>query len=85
MLEHVVRFVITLLIPTAEEADVAWMSRDPSCRAIHRRTGQLLDQPGNSLVFTHGTLNFVSAEMTGNRLALFFQRRAGVRTAAGKG
>src|SRR6266480_2263953 len=56
MFEHVVRFVITLLIPTAEEADVTGMLRDLASAAGRRRASQLLDQPGNSLVFVHGKL-----------------------------
>ena len=83
MLEDIVRFVVTLLIPAAEKTDVTGMLRDFLARGRGRRTAQLLHQPGNSLAFVHGKLNLVSAEMTGNRAPIVFQRRAGVRAASG--
>lgn len=72
MLEHVVRFVIALLVPAKKEAGVAGMIRNFSTHAPRWRAAQLLDQPGNSLVFVHGTLSLVSAEMTGNRAGRVF-------------
>ena len=85
MLEDIVRFVITLLIPAAKEADVTRMLCDIVRRAVGWRTAQLFDEPGNSLAFVHGKLTLVSAEMTGNRVGTVFQRRAGARTAAAQG
>ena len=87
MLEDVMRFVVALLIPTAKKADVAGMFCNLVRRLLRRRAAQLLDEPGNSLVFVHGELSFVSAVMTGNRarILFFFQWRAVVQTAAGKG
>ena len=86
MLEDVVRFVVALLIPTAKKAHVAGMLRDLVARLLKRCAAQLLDEPGNSLVFVHGELSFVSAVMTGNRarILFFFQWRAVGQTAAGK-
>ena len=86
MLEDVMRFVVALLIPTAKKADVAGMFCNLVRRLLRRRAAQLLDEPGNSLVFVHGELSFVSAVMTGNRarILFFFQWRAVVQTAAGK-
>lgn len=85
MLEDVVRLVITLLIPATKEAEVAGMIRNFLPRPIGGLAAQLFDQPGNSLVFVHGKLILVSAEMTGNPARIVFQRRAGVRTAASDG
>ena len=85
MLEHVVRFVVALLIPATKKAEVTGMLRDFVGRFISRGAAQLFHQPGNSLAFVHGTLSFGSAEMTGNRAPIVFPRRADVRTAAGDG
>ncbi len=86
MLEDIVRFVVALLVPTKKEAGVAGMIGDFSTLAARRRATQLLDQPGNSLVFVHGTLNLVSAEMTGNRAGrVFAMEGSGARPAAGAG
>ncbi len=87
MLQDVVRVVVALLVPTAKKAHVAWMFRDPVDRFFRRRAAQFLDEPGNSLAFVHRELSFGSAVMTGNRARnlFFFQWRAVVHTAAGKG
>ena len=87
MLEDVVRFVVTLLIPTAKKAHVTGMIRNLVGCLFRRWAAQLLDESGNSLAFVHGELSFVSAAMTGNRarILFFFQWRAVVHTAAGKG
>ncbi len=85
MLKDIVRFVITLLIPAAKEADVTRMLCDIVRRAVGWRTAQLFDEPGNSLAFVHGKLTLVSAEMTGNRVGIVFQWRAGACTAAAQG
>jgi hypothetical protein len=85
MLQDIVRFVVALLIPAAEKPDVARMLRDFPGRGAGRRAAQPFQQPGNSLAFVHGKLNLVSAEMTGNRAPIVFQRRAGVRAASGEG
>ncbi len=85
VLEHVVRLVVALLVPAKEEPGVARMLRDFPARAARRRAAQLLNQPGNSLVFVHEELNLDSAEMTGNRARRVFAeegsraRRAAVR------
>lgn len=85
LLKHVVRLVITLLIPATKKTEVAGMPGDFVGRFISRETAQPFHQPGNSLAFVHGTLSFGSAEMTGNRAPIVFPRRADVRTAAGDG
>jgi hypothetical protein len=61
------------------------MLRDLVAGRVGGRAAQFFHQPGNSLAFVHGTLNLVSAEMTGNRARIVFQGRAGLRTAAGDG
>lgn len=78
MLEDVVRFVVALLVPAEEKSAVTGMLGDFVRRGISWRAAQLFDQPGNSLVFVHGTLSFRLAEMTGNRAGGFFamQKRA---------
>ena len=85
VLEHIVRFVIALLIPATEKTDVAWMPGNFGRRLLRRRAAQLFYQSGNSLAFVHGKLSLVSAEMTGNRAPIVFPRRADVRTATGDG
>ncbi len=74
MLENVVGFVVTLLIPAAEKPQVAGMLRDLVGRARGRAAAQFFDQLGNSLAFVHGKLSFVSAVMTGNRTPILFPR-----------
>jgi hypothetical protein len=85
MLEYIVRFVVALLIPATKKAEVTGMLRDFASRFIRRRAAQLFDQPGNSLAFVHRKINFVSAEMTGNRARIVFPTEGWVRTAAGDG
>lgn len=82
MLEHVVCFVVALLVPAAKKTEVTGMLRDLVRRLLRRRAAQLFHQPGNSLAFVHGKLNFVSAEMTGNRARIVFPTEGWVRTAA---
>ena len=84
VLEDIVGFVVALLIPAAEETDVARVPGNFARRLLRRRA-QLFHQSGNSLAFVHGKLSFVSAEMTGNRARIVFPRRADVTTAAGDG
>jgi hypothetical protein len=67
MLEDVVRFVITLFIPTAKKTDVTRMLGDFVRLGAGRCAAQLRDELGNSLAFIHGKLSLVSAVMTGNR------------------
>jgi len=85
MLEHIMRFVVALLIPASEKADIAGMPRNLAPRVLGRLLLQLFHQPGNSLAFVHGTLSLVSAEMTGNRARRVFPRRADGHTATGDG
>ena len=86
MLEHVVRFVVALLVPATKEAGVAGMLRNFPALTARGRAAQLFDQPGNSLVFIHGTLNLVFAEMTGNRAGrVFAEEGSGARPVAGAG
>ena len=85
MLEDVVRFVIALLVPAAEETEVAWMPGNLARRLFRRRAAQLLHESGNSLAFVHEEFSLVSAEMTGNRARIVFPRRAKLGTATGEG
>lgn len=81
VLEHVMRVVVTLLIPAAKESEIARMPRDFVGRVLRRRAARFGDQSGNSLAFVHGKLSLDSAEMTGNRARIVFPRRARVRQA----
>ena len=74
MLQHIVRFVVLLLVPANKEPGVTGMLRDLVGRARGGGAAQLLDQLGNSLAFIHGKLSFVSAVMTGNRTPILFPR-----------
>ena len=44
MFQDIVRFVITLFIPAAEETDVAWMPGDFLRSSIHRDAADFLNQ-----------------------------------------
>jgi hypothetical protein len=86
MLEHIVGFVITLLIPAAEKSQVTRMLRDVVASLPRGCTHQLFDELGNSLVFVHGELRFAAAEMTGNRAGGIFRLRGWcAHTAAARG
>ena len=88
MLEHVMRFVIALLVPTAKKAHVTGMLRDLVGRFCRRALPPSCSTSREILwpLFTE-SLAFVSAVMTGNRARnlFFFQWRAVVQTAADKG
>jgi len=53
LLENVVRFVITLFIPTVEKCPIKWMLCHIGLASIHISTGQLGHEPRNPLAFTH--------------------------------
>ena len=66
------RFVIALLVPTAEESDIAGMFRDVVRLKVGPPATQLRYEFGNSLAFVHEKLSFVVAEMTGNPAPFLF-------------
>lgn len=74
VLEHVMCFVVALLVPAPKKAEITGMFRNRFRSSVGRCPRQLLHQPGNSLVFAHGKFNLVSAEMTGNRAGRLFAR-----------
>ena len=85
MLKDVVRLIVALFIPAAEEAEITGMLRDVVRRGIGRSAAHFLEEPGNSLAFVHEGRNLGSAEMTGNRARIVFRGRACARTATGGG
>ncbi len=66
------RFVITLLVPAAEESNITGMLRDIVRLKAWWRATQLRYEFGNSLAFVHEKLSFVVAEMTGNPAPFLF-------------
>lgn len=84
MLEHIMRFVIALLVPTAEESDITGMFRDVVRIKAGPPATQLRYEFGNSLAFVHEKLSFVVAEMTGNPARFLFLRES-CGAAAGRG
>lgn len=78
------RFVIALLVPTAEESDITGMLRDIIRLKAGRRATQFRYEFGNSLAFVHEKLSFVVAEMTGNPARFLFPAEGcGVRGGEG--
>jgi hypothetical protein len=73
VLQDIVRFVITLLVPATKKTEITGVLCNFIRGRSHRPTAKLLDQPGNSLAFIHFKLNLESAEMTGNRGRVFFE------------
>ena len=64
LLEHVVRFVVTLLVPAAKECAIKWMLRDVA-RKIDSVAFELAHKLRNPLAFAHGGLNFIMPQMMG--------------------
>ena len=64
MLEDVVRFVVTLLVPAAKEGPVTRIFRNVA-RKIDIAALEIAHELRNPLAFVHGALNFIVPEMMG--------------------
>ena len=64
LLQHVVRFVVTSLVPAAKERAIEWMLRDVAGK-IGIVAFELAHKLRNPLAFAHGGLNFIVPQMMG--------------------
>ena len=64
VLEHIVRFVVTLLVPAAKKPAIKWMGRNVAGR-IDLVAFELADKLRKPLAFAHGGLNFIVPQMMG--------------------
>ena len=64
LFQHVVRFIVTLLVPAAKKRAVKWMGRYVAGR-IDLVALELADKLRNPLAFAHGGLNFIMPQMMG--------------------
>lgn len=65
MLEHIVRFVVTLLIPATKKRAIIWMPRNVCGIRARRFHFKLAHQLRNPLAFAHGKFKLVAASMMG--------------------
>jgi hypothetical protein len=72
LLEHVVRFVVTLLVPTPEKRPVIGMIRQRGAPRIALVPLQSPNELGNSLAFTHEGPNLVAPATMGKQSTLQF-------------
>ena len=64
LFQHIVRFVVTLLVPAAKKRAIKWMGRYVAGR-IDLVAFKLADKLRNPLAFTHEGLNFIMPQMMG--------------------
>jgi len=64
LFQHIVRFVVTLLVPAAKKPAIKWMGRYVAGR-IDLVAFELADKLRNPLAFAHGGLNFIVPQMMG--------------------
>ncbi len=64
LFQHIVRFVVTLLVPAAKKRAIKWMGRYVAGR-IDLVAFKLADKLRNPLAFAHGRLNFIMPQMMG--------------------
>ena len=64
LFQHIVRFVVTLLVPAAKKPAIKWMGRYVAGR-IDLVAFKLADKLRNPLAFAHGGLNFIMPQMMG--------------------
>jgi hypothetical protein len=75
VLENVVRFIISLFVPTAEEGPIKRMICDVS-RRIDVHSFEVAHETRNPLAFVHEELNLIAAQMVGKlRPFTFFRGR----------
>ena len=64
LFQHIVRFVVTLLVPAAKKRAIKWMGRYVAGR-IDLVAFEFADKLRNPLAFAHGGLNFIVPQMMG--------------------
>ena len=64
LFQHIVRFVVTLLVPAAKKRAIKWMGRYVAGR-IDLVASEFADKLRNPLAFAHGGLNFIVPQMMG--------------------
>ena len=64
LFQHIVRLVVTLLVPAAKKRAIKWMGRYVAGR-IDLVAFKLADKLRNPLAFAHGGLNFSMPQMMG--------------------
>ena len=64
LFQHIVCFVVTLLVPAAKKRAIKWMGRYVAGR-IDLVAFKLADKLRNPLAFAHGGLNFIMPQMMG--------------------
>jgi len=64
LFQHIVRLVVTLLVPAAKKRAIKWMDRYVAGR-IDLVAFKLADKLRNPLAFAHGGLNFIMPQMMG--------------------
>ena len=72
LLEHVVRFVIALLVPALKIGAVIGMTRDIDLGRIDIFAHQFGDQPRNPLAFAHEEPNLIAAQTMGKPACISF-------------
>jgi hypothetical protein len=65
LFEHIVGFVIMLLVPALKKCAIKWMLGDAGLFWIDRLNIQLRHESGNPLAFVHEGLNLVVPQMMG--------------------
>src|SRR5262249_14462605 len=73
LLEHIVRFIVTLLIPASKIGAIKWMIRHLAAE-IDVVTFELADKLRNPLAFVHVGLNLTELRWAANLDASFFRR-----------
>ena len=65
MLEHIVRFVVTLPIPATKKRAIIWVPRNVCGIRARRFRFQFAHQLRNPLAFAHGMFKLAAASMMG--------------------
>ena len=68
MFEHIMRFIVALLVPAAKISAIKWVLRNLPGK-IGIITFEIPDELRNSFAFVHETLNFSMPQMMGKREA----------------
>lgn len=72
LLQNIMRFVITLLVPALKIRVVEWMIGDVDLRWIDIFANEFAHELRNPLAFVHVRFNLVSAQMMGKPRGLVF-------------
>ena len=72
VLEHIVRFVVALLVPATKEPAITGMLCDLAVSVLRRDALQFLDQARNPLAFIHARRNLRLSEMRGKPARVTF-------------